>query len=286
MTPGPDAQQARENDQRRWRQMPRHRSCHLPQRIGENIRQHQVERPAARIAAPKNRWRGSSPRDCPAPLSRAFSRATRTEGGSMSLASTRSCSALAAAMASTPVPVPRSSTRRGRQRLQHMIEQQQAAARGAVMAGAERQRRLDLDAELVGRHPLAVMLAMHDKAAGGDRDQIFEAGLDPVLGLDGVEGDVLCDVSPAARPPIRGSGLIGRIGKMHGDVPAPVRPLERGDRGLAFEENFGQESTTRLAARSSPMAKLARWRRGDGGHWRTWRKREKAGVGEVHFIQI
>ena len=27
---------------------------------------------------------------------------------------------------------------------------------------------------------------------------------------------------------------------MHGDVPASVRPLERGDRGLALEEDFGQ----------------------------------------------
>src|SRR5260370_2042328 len=35
--------------------------------------------------------------------------------------------------------------------LQHGIEQQQAAARGAMMADAERQRRLDLDAGLVGR---------------------------------------------------------------------------------------------------------------------------------------
>ena len=58
---------------------------------------------------------------------------------------------------------------------QHMIEQQQAAARGAVMAGAERQRRLDLDADLVGRHPRAVVLAMHDETPGRDRDQILEA---------------------------------------------------------------------------------------------------------------
>jgi len=36
--------------------------------------------------------------------------------------------------------------------LQHKVEQQEAAARGAVVAGAERQRRLDLDAELVWRH--------------------------------------------------------------------------------------------------------------------------------------
>ena len=28
---------------------------------------------------------------------------------------------------------------------------------------------------------------------------------------------------------------------MHGDVPAPVRPLERRDRGLALEENLGED---------------------------------------------
>ena len=27
---------------------------------------------------------------------------------------------------------------------------------------------------------------------------------------------------------------------MHGDVPAPVRPLERGERGLVLEEDFGE----------------------------------------------
>ena len=145
-------QQARQDYQRRWCEMPRHRRCQLPQRIGEDVRQHQIERGAQlRIAARRSRWRGSPAPDAPTTLSRAFSRATRTEGGSMSLASTCSCSAFAAAIASTPVPVPRSSTRRGRQRLQDVVEQQQAAARGAVMAGAERERRLDLDAELVGR---------------------------------------------------------------------------------------------------------------------------------------
>ena len=79
-----------------------------------------------------------------------------------------------------------------------MIEQQQAAARGAVVAGAERQRRLDLDAELVGRDPVAVMLAVDDEASGGDGDEVFEAGLDPILGLDRVEGDALGDSAPAA----------------------------------------------------------------------------------------
>ena len=78
--------------------------------------------------------------------------------------------------------------------LQDMVEQQQAAPGGAVMAGAERQRRLDLDAELVGRDAVAVVLAVDDEAAGGDRDQILEARFDPVLGFDHVENDAPGDL--------------------------------------------------------------------------------------------
>ena len=36
--------------------------------------------------------------------------------------------------------------------LEQCIEREQAAARGAVMTGAEGKRRLDLDADAVGRH--------------------------------------------------------------------------------------------------------------------------------------
>ncbi len=49
--------------------------------------------------------------------------------------------------------------------LQHVVEQQQAAAGGAVMAGAEGERCLDLDAELVGRYPVPVVLSVDDEAA-------------------------------------------------------------------------------------------------------------------------
>ena len=48
------------DDRRRRREMPRHRRCHLPQRIGEDVRQHQIERPGARMAALKIRSPGSS----------------------------------------------------------------------------------------------------------------------------------------------------------------------------------------------------------------------------------
>ena len=43
--------------------------------------------------------------------------------------------------------------------------------------------------------------------------------------------------------------LIGRLGEMHRDVPASVRPLERGDRGLALEKALGQEIDDALGGR-------------------------------------
>ena len=95
--------------------MPRHRRCQLPQRIGKDVRQHQIER--ARACELRRREAGGADRlhQIAGAVEPRISRATRTESGSMSLASTLLGSAFAAAIASTPVPVPRSSTRRGRQ---------------------------------------------------------------------------------------------------------------------------------------------------------------------------
>ena len=126
--------------------------------------------------------------------------------------------------------------------LEQMVEQQQAAPRGAVMAGAESQCRLDFDAELVGRNAVAVVLAVDHEAAGGHRDQIFQGRLDPVLGFDDVENDAAGGLSPGgAGHEFAHQRLVGRIGKMRGDVPDPIRPLERGDRGLPFKKYFSQD---------------------------------------------
>src|ERR1019366_7935267 len=73
--------------------------------------------------------------------------------------------------------------------LQHMVEQQQAAARGAVVTGAERQCRLDLDTELVGRYLCAVVVAVHDETSGMHRHQFLERAPAPVLPSPRVEGD-------------------------------------------------------------------------------------------------
>ena len=88
--------------------------------------------------------------------------------------------ARAAAIASMPLPVPISSTRRGGFALMQRIEREQAAAGGAVMAGAEGERGLDLDADPVARHPRAVMRAMDDKTPGIDRGELGETGRHPV----------------------------------------------------------------------------------------------------------
>ena len=56
----------------------------------------------------------------------------------------------------------------------------QAAAGRAVMAGAEGERRLDLDRNVVGAHPGAVMRAVDEKAPGAHRRKPGERIGDPV----------------------------------------------------------------------------------------------------------
>ena len=78
-----------------------------------------------------------------------------------------------------------------RQRLAKPIEREQAAARGAVMAGAEGQRRFDLDADAIDGNAGAVMGAVHDEAAGGDGSQSGEAFAHPILRRDALEAQRL-----------------------------------------------------------------------------------------------
>ena len=86
------------------------------------------------------------------------------------------------------------------------------------------------------------MPAVHDESPGADRDQFFERRLDPVPGFHRVEGDGLRDlVACGDADELADRGLIGRLGKMHVDAPAPAGSLERGDRGLALEKAFGEE---------------------------------------------
>jgi len=134
----------------------------------------------------------------------AFSRATRTDSGSMSLASTPICSAFAAAIASTPVPVPRSRHAARLMRLQHMIEQQQAAARGAVVPVPNASAASISMASLLAA-PARGHLAVHDEPSGRHGNEVFELAC-PVFLPPPVERDCLgATLSPPLERRIRGS---------------------------------------------------------------------------------
>jgi len=59
------------------------------------------------------------------------------------------------------------------------------------MTGSERERGVDLDADAVCRHTGTIVRAVNEETTGGDRPQSGEAGADPILRDDGLEGDRL-----------------------------------------------------------------------------------------------
>ena len=87
----------------------------------------------------------------------------------MSLASTGTCSARAAAIAEyagAGADIEDAAHAGDARTLAQRLESQQAAAGGAVMAGAEGERGLDLDTDLVGSYAGSIMGAVDDKAPG------------------------------------------------------------------------------------------------------------------------
>ena len=150
--------------------------------------------------------------------------------------------ARAAAMASTPLPVPTSSMRGARRArlglLQIASSASEAAARGAVMAGAESERRLDLDADAVERHAGAVMRAVDDEAPGGDRRQSGEALANPVRRFDAPEAQSRGRRRSGRRLHRRPHGVaVERRAEMDRDMPASAAGI-----GHAHGDMFGGEA--------------------------------------------
>ena len=71
--------------------------------------------------------------------------------------------------------------------LEQPVEMNEAAARGAVMAGAEGEPRLDLDADVVQANPRAIMAPMDEKAPGPHRREAGERARHPVAFLGDAE---------------------------------------------------------------------------------------------------
>ena len=130
--------------------------------------------------------------------------------------------------------------------LGQIVQRQQAAARGAVMAGAEGERGLDLDAQRVDRHRGAVMRAVHDEAAGAHRLEAGEALRHPVGLRQRLEGQrrrrVLARRHPHQRAHRR---LVGRLAEIDRHLPAAAVALEGGAGGVVGIERFVQRAGQR-----------------------------------------
>ena len=129
--------------------------------------------------------------------------------------------------------------------LRQIVERQQAAARGAVVAGAEGQRRLDLDAERVRLDAAAVMRAVDDETAGRHRLQPFEALCDPVGRRHRFEGERLRGGVAGGKPhQVAHGGFVRRLAEMDCHLPLAVVAFEGGAGGVlgvqAFTEIGGE----------------------------------------------
>ena len=125
-------------------------------------------------------------------------------------------------------------------RLAKRIERQQAAARGAVMAGTESQRRLDLDADAIERDAGAVVGAVDDEAAGSHGRQSGEAFAHPVRRRDPLEAQRFGRGVACGRGGQRAYYfLIGRGTKMHRHPPAAGADIHKGHRNFVGMKTFG-----------------------------------------------
>jgi len=127
-----------------------------------------------------------------------------------------------------------------------------------VVAGAKRKRRLDLDADGVGRDAGAVMGAMHDEASGAHRLEAGEALRHPIDLRHLLECERLCrGLVGSARDQCAHRGLIDICVKMDRDLPLPAIGLEGRAGGVV--ERFAGQRGNHLGGR------LIAVQTGDGG---------------------
>lgn len=222
--------------------MARHRPGEPPQRRRQNIREHEIERRVGADARRNEARRvdgfdeAADPVE-PRVLCRDDRRARVDVGGEH--ARTQELGRRDREHARARAEIENAP---GATAAEQRVEQDQASARGAVMTGAEGERRLDFDADRVRRDPAAIMAPMHDEASGANGREPFEARSDPVPGRDRGEGERARRLV-AGRVPHRlaHAFLVRRKSEMKRKVPAAGRGLERGDHDLVGVEVFGQE---------------------------------------------
>ena len=109
------------------------------------------------------------------------------------------------------------------------------------MAGAERQRRFDLDADAVERDAGAVVGAVHDEAAGGDRREPGEAFAHPIFGGHALEAQRLRRFGFCRRGGQPADhGLVGRGTKIHRHPPAAGAVIHKADGNFVRRKALGE----------------------------------------------
>ena len=147
--------------------------------------------------------------------------------------------------------------------LRERVKRQQAAARGAVMAGAEGERRLDLNADLVRPHAGATVRPVHDEPTGLDRREAFEAFAHPVRGRERLEPQRIgCRRAGGGRDQRPHGRFVGSIAEIQREDPAAVGLLEGGSRDLFRIEALGQHIADVPCRR--PIGRQARDHGGSG----------------------
>ena len=204
--------------------------CSGPSRILAKTRSNGARARIAGAATPSAFMISTKP---PARLSRALARATRTALGidvGRQHAPTQCAGGGDGEHARAGAEIENAPSSAADQRLAQPVERQQAAARGAVMAGAEGQRRLDLDADAIERHAGAIMGAVHDEAPGRDRRQSGEAFAAPNPWPRCARSSSALPAArarPRAATSARTAISVGRGAKIDHDPPAARRRLLR-----------------------------------------------------------
>ena len=118
------------------------------------------------------------------------------------------------------------------------------------MAGAEGDRRLDFDADAVGRDARAIVRAVHDEATGGDRLQPGEALLHPVGRCHAAELQCCSGLAPGGRidrGPHRSS--VDRRAEVNRDLPASAAAVRQTDGDIFTGEAIGDQIAEALRYR-------------------------------------
>ena len=122
------------------------------------------------------------------------------------------------------------------------IEREEAAARGAMMAGAKGERRLDLDADAVCRDAGTIVRTVDNEAAGLDRRQAGEAVAHPVGRRDQIEMERFGGSSTCRGGRQRAQRIfIGRGAKMNRDPPSSAARIHKRDGDIVAVIGFGND---------------------------------------------